>query len=656
MPDNRKPVSPNPPRWTPQNPETMQLPGVDSSASPQDQIEQIEQQITLKLQNIDENFSKIHNVLSTRILPAVKRFAVGTEPVREAAKFWVSFYEQAAQIRIPTYEDYATVNESSSEQQESAGTSQTEMESSAADDYNEHDHSIASTESSFAPGKAAFSSTPAADRLAHALHPSDEPSWSASLESPLVRLDREIKNFSQDAVETESSFAPTPTRYRHEERSQRSIDKGKSREQPEPLLRNLLRQNVSTSAPTTAPSVSVSPLRPRTKGKTPILKDMNPFLPPGAQPSKWNGIVDLRDASTMTPQHSKRFREPASYKKFASPEKATDDDDDSDDSWDGLPPGMSPPVLLSPARPIKFKLGQTPKKAAAARITKDIVADIQGRAGGTKPARGLFPSAGESDSSSSMPSPPSLSRYNLSASTGTDSSLESMMRQVGLRDPIPGQPSRYDGRYDYSITRESLPLPRLSANLGSSSLTPNAIKINEDEFLTPTAQQFQNDYYDDDDDDDDDVINNTAHPSAAFLMASQSRRPLGEEDDSFDDDDSMVEGDEPFNQNDLIAASAGDPNILIPVHPFARGVSIEDDSFDDSFDNDVGQMNPDGMGMMSEETLFGVPPAQREQRIGMSTGRQLMMHGGDLLDTEQLTDDIGKAAETPTPAVWNRRG
>ncbi|KAF9068750.1 hypothetical protein BDP27DRAFT_1363827 [Rhodocollybia butyracea] len=46
--------------------------------------------------------------------------------VREAAKFWVSFYEQAAQIRIPTYEDYATVSKSSSEQQESAGTSQTE--------------------------------------------------------------------------------------------------------------------------------------------------------------------------------------------------------------------------------------------------------------------------------------------------------------------------------------------------------------------------------------------------------------------------------------------------------------------------------------------------------------------------------------------------
>lgn len=37
-------------------------------------------------QNIDENFSKIHNLLANRLLPAVKRYAIGTEPVREAAQ------------------------------------------------------------------------------------------------------------------------------------------------------------------------------------------------------------------------------------------------------------------------------------------------------------------------------------------------------------------------------------------------------------------------------------------------------------------------------------------------------------------------------------------------------------------------------------------
>ena len=35
---------------------------------------------------MDANFSRIQQVLASRVLPAVKRFSVGTEPVREAAK------------------------------------------------------------------------------------------------------------------------------------------------------------------------------------------------------------------------------------------------------------------------------------------------------------------------------------------------------------------------------------------------------------------------------------------------------------------------------------------------------------------------------------------------------------------------------------------
>ena len=101
----RRPIPPNPPRWKPaDDPSTIVIPGLDTDASMIDQIEQIEQLITIKLQvrdgkflytvrltqkktqNIDENFSKIHSVLANKLLPAVKRFAVSTEPIREAAK------------------------------------------------------------------------------------------------------------------------------------------------------------------------------------------------------------------------------------------------------------------------------------------------------------------------------------------------------------------------------------------------------------------------------------------------------------------------------------------------------------------------------------------------------------------------------------------
>ncbi len=100
-----KQITPKLPRWEPTpNPDDITVPGLDTAAPLNDQIEQIEQLITIKLQvcnfsrtsystrmmilmkNVDANFSKIQQIMSNKILPAVKRYAVATEPVREAAK------------------------------------------------------------------------------------------------------------------------------------------------------------------------------------------------------------------------------------------------------------------------------------------------------------------------------------------------------------------------------------------------------------------------------------------------------------------------------------------------------------------------------------------------------------------------------------------
>ncbi len=46
-----KPIPPNPPRWEPNtDPSSITIPGLDTSASVNDQIDQIDQLITLKLQ------------------------------------------------------------------------------------------------------------------------------------------------------------------------------------------------------------------------------------------------------------------------------------------------------------------------------------------------------------------------------------------------------------------------------------------------------------------------------------------------------------------------------------------------------------------------------------------------------------------------------
>lgn len=60
--------------------------GINPSAPLSVQMEQIDQLNTLLLQEIDENFAKFHQTVTSKILPEIKRFAIAGEPTREAAQ------------------------------------------------------------------------------------------------------------------------------------------------------------------------------------------------------------------------------------------------------------------------------------------------------------------------------------------------------------------------------------------------------------------------------------------------------------------------------------------------------------------------------------------------------------------------------------------
>lgn len=103
------PIEPPSERWEPKNePFQIVVPELDTSAPPQEQLEQLDQIITIRLQvrlgccfwqshvlnvvqNIDANMSRAHSILSEKILPAVKRYNLNTEPVREAARVRFSY-------------------------------------------------------------------------------------------------------------------------------------------------------------------------------------------------------------------------------------------------------------------------------------------------------------------------------------------------------------------------------------------------------------------------------------------------------------------------------------------------------------------------------------------------------------------------------------
>lgn len=59
--------------------------GINPASPVSTQTEQIDQLNTLLLQEIDANFAKFHQVVTSRILPEIKRFSIAGEPTKEAA-------------------------------------------------------------------------------------------------------------------------------------------------------------------------------------------------------------------------------------------------------------------------------------------------------------------------------------------------------------------------------------------------------------------------------------------------------------------------------------------------------------------------------------------------------------------------------------------
>ncbi|KAL2170315.1 hypothetical protein VTG60DRAFT_4994 [Thermothelomyces hinnuleus] len=72
-----------------------------------EELEKLEQSITLTLQEIDHNFSKAHRIVTTSILPLVEQYGEHSRAVWEATKFWKQFFEASANVSLSGYEELA---------------------------------------------------------------------------------------------------------------------------------------------------------------------------------------------------------------------------------------------------------------------------------------------------------------------------------------------------------------------------------------------------------------------------------------------------------------------------------------------------------------------------------------------------------------------
>ncbi|KLJ11116.1 hypothetical protein EMPG_13567 [Blastomyces silverae] len=70
-----------------------------------EELERLEQSITLTLQEIDHNFSRAHRIVTTSILPTVEQYAEQSREVWEGSKFWKQFFESSANVSLSGYEE-----------------------------------------------------------------------------------------------------------------------------------------------------------------------------------------------------------------------------------------------------------------------------------------------------------------------------------------------------------------------------------------------------------------------------------------------------------------------------------------------------------------------------------------------------------------------
>ncbi|KDQ15678.1 hypothetical protein BOTBODRAFT_187119 [Botryobasidium botryosum FD-172 SS1] len=361
--------------WKPNpDPSTIVIPGLDETASTTAQIEYIDQLITLEMQDIDANFARCHHIITTRILPNVKKFSQVSQPTRQSARFWRAFFEMAARVKIPTEGDYSNAAEEETEEGESsAGPLNESLAQDEDSSMGDGNRTPTMTSRSFM--KDAISSTPLPRGGLQAGYDtsqaSDDVSWAppasdhsddafSRLQSDFQR-ELEISDVSvstpgsvfslaEDTIKPEKVFSQTslsslstpslPDIPQYIAPKGKGKGKGKERD----LRTDVLRQNARGSA------------TPKMK-----LALHNPFAPPAG--GKWDGIVDLSNTTTES--------------------TATD-----------LPPGMSSPPETMPFPTPRHKLMRTPAREAAALIAQQFLANTHG-----------------DTPDPPMPTPPSISRY-----------------------------------------------------------------------------------------------------------------------------------------------------------------------------------------------------------------------------------------------------
>ncbi|KAI4170158.1 MAG: hypothetical protein LQ343_005164 [Gyalolechia ehrenbergii] len=379
-----------------------------------EELEKLEQSITLTLQEIDHNFSRAHRIVTTSILPVVEKYAEHSKDVWESSKFWKQFFEASANVSLSGYEEPLEQEETITEDATATAPSTPAYPSPSQANDSDANTMIPKTnpqqQFQSTADDSILSTTPLEQSTPRprSKHRYDQEPSMALYSSPYETLKREIKGDQQPPRDDSSTLPSTPrNRYQSQLDSSPFIPPSTSRPhrtpKDDPLLHRILDKNwrlqatPHTTTRAAKPSTSTLPYR---GGRTPSKNRNNIDATPaeGKGKSESTTVDDNLDSSPAMPApqlHSEIFGTPvrrtkipgvsvlipARGKRTPSQQRVakTPGEDagrrgiwesDSDDEDEG--PGMSPPKTIQFHVP-QSKLLRTPAREASKKIVEDLL-------------------------------------------------------------------------------------------------------------------------------------------------------------------------------------------------------------------------------------------------------------------------------------------
>lgn len=348
-----------------------------------EELERLEQSITLTLQEIDHNFSRAHRIVTSSILPIVEQYANHSRDVWEGSKFWKQFFEASANVSLSGYEEQQSTAGDQDTTEDSNATTHTTLETSESYDTPNAQH--VSTDSMQDIDLSNLTISPS-----HSTPRQPKPKQRRGERSPYKTLKQDVDESNVDVTYADDPRTPskqtssllddvamTPEQSPEMPRRQVSLARPSTTKKQDPLLHTVLDKNYRIQATPLADN------RTRRAARTPITAnrgrldstlESSPLAPPELHAEVFDSPVRREITQNLNQQRTPGVSVLTPGRRKARERDVWDSDDDEIiDEATGMPYGASPPKTMQFHVP-QSRLLKTPAREASKQIVDNILA------------------------------------------------------------------------------------------------------------------------------------------------------------------------------------------------------------------------------------------------------------------------------------------